>query len=214
LVEFALVAPLFLTLLFGLIEFALIGASVATFNFAAKDAARLGSLLGKTDPNVDAAMVALVRSHVAGIVVAQTLKVEIYKSSVAGDVASGVNGPIEDVYDINGVALNSPQWGVNTRNDQLLTADYLGVRITYQYTYLTSFISGGAPALQLTANSVQRIEPQDYQAHAALSAAIARARPMPAPLVAQLVSGLDGGRVPELPVPWVDTWLAREIGGG
>src|SRR5260221_4264663 len=52
-VEFAMVAPLFLLMLFGFIEFALIGASIAAFNFAAKDAARLGSYLGTTDSTVD-----------------------------------------------------------------------------------------------------------------------------------------------------------------
>src|SRR5258708_32877945 len=59
-VEFAMVAPLFFLMLFGFVEFALIGASIAACNFAAKDAARLGSYLGTTDNTADLQMVDLI----------------------------------------------------------------------------------------------------------------------------------------------------------
>jgi Flp pilus assembly protein TadG len=162
-VEFALIAPLFFTLLFGLVEFALIHTAIDVVNFATKDAARLGSLLGRTDSTVDSQMVAEIRSRTGGIVVAKVTRIEVFKSDATGNpVVSGGN-IVEYVYDVNGNTVGATTWPVNQRNDSLLDADFLGVRVTYNYTYLTGFIAGAGSTLQLTATSVQRIEPQDYQ---------------------------------------------------
>lgn len=163
LVEFALVAPVFFTLIFGFIEFALIEASIGSYNFAAKDSARLGSLIGPTDPQADQKMIALIQSRVNGVVFAKVIKVEIYKSDAAGDYLQSGSLPPEDVYDANGNAVGSATWPPTLRNDTLIDADYLGVRITFKYNYMTSYLGGGNASLQLTANSVQRIEPQDFQ---------------------------------------------------
>ena len=162
-VEFALVAPVFFTLIFGFIEFALIEASIGSYNFAAKDSARLGSLIGPTDPLADQKMVSLIQSRVNGVVFAKVVKIEIYKSDAAGDYLQGGSVPPEDVYDANGNAVGTAAWPPTLRNDTLIDADYLGVRITFKYNYMTSYLGGGNTSLQLTANSVQRIEPQDFQ---------------------------------------------------
>jgi TadE-like protein len=165
-VEFALVAPLFFALIFGLIEFALIGLSISSYNLAAEEGARIGSVLGRTDPLVDQKIVAAVRAHTSGIAAAQTVEIEVFKADVTGHPVTSAGSIIENVYDIQGTSLNPPgtlPWPFDSRIDQLLTADYLGVRITYRYTYLTAFIAGGNSNLQLTATSVQRIEPQDFQ---------------------------------------------------
>jgi Flp pilus assembly protein TadG len=165
-VEFALVAPLFFALIFGLIEFALIGVSISSYNLAAEEGARIGSVLGRTDPTVDQQIVAAVRAHTSGIAAAQTVEIEVFKADVTGHPVISGGNITENVYDIQGNTINptgTVPWPYDLRIDQLLTADYLGVRITYQYTYLTAFIAGGNSHLQLTATSVQRIEPQDYQ---------------------------------------------------
>jgi Flp pilus assembly protein TadG len=156
-----MVLPLFLLMMFGFVEIALISASIASYNFAAKDAARLGALVGPTDNTADQDMFNLIKARVAGVVVANLVEVEIYHSDAAGDPPAS-SSPIENAYDANFNPLTST-WPVSSRNDTLLDADYLGVRITYQYTYLTSYLSGGTNTLTLTANSVQRIEPQDFQ---------------------------------------------------
>lgn len=164
-VEFALVAPIFFLMFFGLIEFALINATITTFNFAAKDAARIGSLLGRTDPTVDQQMVNDVIGRSGGFVVAQAQLIEIFRSDAAGSLPPATS-PVENSYPPTaGSACSVCSWAVASRNDSLLNADYLGVRITYTYTYLTGFVSGGAAQLQLSALSVQRIEPQDFQGH-------------------------------------------------
>jgi hypothetical protein len=162
-VEFAMVAPLFLLMLFGFIEFALIGASIAAFNFAAKDAARLGSYLGTTAPTVDLQMVNLVKGRVQGVVVAHLIEIEIFKSDATGAYQNAV----EDSFHFVGAGIDLVTWPVDMRNDALIDADYLGVRISYNYTYLTAFISGGNSTLSLTATSVQRIEPANFHTHRA-----------------------------------------------
>src|SRR5215470_12995896 len=91
-VEFALVAPLFFALIFGLIEFALIGVSISSYNLAAEEGARIGSFLGRTDATVDQQIVASVRAHTSGIAAAQVVTIEIYKADVTGNtVTNGGN---------------------------------------------------------------------------------------------------------------------------
>lgn len=181
-VEFAMIAPIFFALLFGLLEFALIGMSVATYNFAAKDSARVGSLLGRTRADVDFQIVQDISSRSAGFVLAKMLKVEVYRSDqtgappVAGTTPECVYTPpfnfaLDPITDPSwscgaqncSGTITAGTWPACSRNDTLLNADYLGVKITYQYTYLTSFASGGLSALTLSATSVQRVEPQDFQ---------------------------------------------------
>lgn len=162
-VEFALVAPVFFLMFFGVIEFALINSSIATFDFAAKDAARIGSFLGRTDATVDTQIVNDVLGRSNGIVVAKAQLIEVFRSDAAGTLPPS-SGAVENTYPpVGGAACSVCNWAVASRNDSLLNADYLGVRITYIYKYLTGFLSGGASQLQLSAVSVQRIEPQDYQ---------------------------------------------------
>ena len=174
-VEFALVAPVFFLVFFGFVEFALINTSIAGYNFAAKDGARIGSLLGRTDSTVDTQIVTDIKAHVAGIVMAQPVQIEVFKADEGGNpITGGGGGIVENVYDINGNAIGSQTWPVDLRNDTLLDAEYLGVRITFKYTYLTSFVSGGNTSLTLTASSVQRIEPQDYQGDRQHAGGIAR----------------------------------------
>jgi len=176
-VEFALVAPLFFTVLFGLLEYSLISASIGVVDFATKDAARIGSFLGRTDSTADAQMLNDLRSRAAGIVTAKITQVEIFKADAAGNMLSTGGCPCEDIYVPSGSAsstlgactvsggwtVTACNWPPNLRNDTLINADFLGVKVSYQYTYLTAFLAGGAANLQLTATSVQRIEPQDYQ---------------------------------------------------
>ena len=181
-VEFAMIAPIFFALIFGLLEFALIGMSVATYNFAAKDGARVGSLLGRTRADVDFQIVQDISSRSSGFVVAKMLRVEVFRSDQTGVLPTTGTTP-ECVYtppfnfaldpitdpswscgaqNCSGT-ITAGTWPACARNDTLLNADYLGVKITYQYTYLTSFASGGLSALTLSATSVQRVEPQDFQ---------------------------------------------------
>ena len=94
-----------------------------------------------------------------------TSELEIASNVVSIRQTNTAYSTTEDQYDINGNAIGAQSWPPDARNDDLIDADFLGVRITFRYTYLTAFLSAGAPTLTLTATSVQRIEPQDFQSH-------------------------------------------------
>lgn len=161
--EFALVAPLLFILIFGIIEYSLITFSIGTVNYATKDASRLGSLLGSSDPNVDTKMVTDIRNRTAGIAMAQVMKIEIFRANADGSIATipGSSTLADNIYDINGLVTTAP-WTPDLRQQTLLNADYIGVRVTYSYTYLTGFVGSGASGLTLQAVSIQRIEPLDF----------------------------------------------------
>ncbi|HEX8981609.1 MAG TPA: TadE family protein [Ktedonobacterales bacterium] len=177
LVEFALVAPLFLMLLFGVIEYSLINASVGAYNFAAKDGAREGAILGKggapgpggTTIDADTYIVNnIILPRLSGLVIAQMSKIEIFHASETGAciiTGSGSSAACEeDIWTPSGGTWSSTSntWQSYKRNDQLANADYLGVKISYSYTYLTALLAITTPQIYLTATSVQRIEPQEY----------------------------------------------------
>lgn len=163
LVEFALVAPIFLLLLFAVVEYALINAAVGTYNFAAKDAARYGAIAGPTLPNADVTIQNLITSHVLGVVAAQLKEVDIFEATESGTYAT--TQPQDSWTYANGAwTVLYATWPQGARNDQLVSQDYLGVRIVYQYTYVTAFFISAGATITLNATSVQRIEPQEIRA--------------------------------------------------
>jgi Flp pilus assembly protein TadG len=193
LVEFGLIAIPFLLSFFGIIEFGLLMSSVGSFDFAAREAARVGSVLGRTDPNGDQSILNAVTSRVTGAVAAQITEIDIFLSDPVpnpldyvcyNSIPSTVNPSpnnvtvddatcVKDVYYFNGTGPAhtlcagpgpSPycSWPPDLRNDSLANADYLGVRVLYRYTFVTSF-SMFIGTISLGNYSVQRIEPQDYQ---------------------------------------------------
>ncbi len=166
LVEFALVAPIFFLLIFGVIEFSLINTSIGAYNFAAKDAARIGSIAGPTNAAIDQEIVALVNSHVSAVPAARTIEIDIFQATSAGAPTG-----LEDSYTAAGVAIGSPTWPYTLRNDgapaNATQSPFLGVRIIYQYTYVTAILSSAGPTLILTTTAVFRIEPQEQSAEVA-----------------------------------------------
>lgn len=227
-VEFALVAPIFFLMFFGVIEYALISSSITTYSFAAQDGARVGSLLGRTDPTVDQQIINDIVGRTSGFVMAQAQLIEIYRSDAAGSPPPSL-GAVENSYPPTaGSACSVCNWAVASRNDSLLNADYLGVRITYVYNYLTAFLSGGASQLQLSAVSVQRIEPQSYQGYRPHLPAVLTSMSHQASASSCVTAGLlpvssshypagGGASCPTGPVVWlrerVPGVLAHSIGG-
>lgn len=179
LLEFALILPLFLLLIFGILEFALINASIGAFNFATQDAARFAAINGPTDPNSDTDMLnEVIIPRVNQVVAASLVSIDVFKADEGGGCAGGGTFPctFEDYYDAS-----SQTWTVNwpaiTRNDQLLTGDYLGVRVTYHYTYVTAFFVSLSSGVTLTAEAIQRVEPQEYTKKGAPPSIASRAGP-------------------------------------
>jgi Flp pilus assembly protein TadG len=178
LVEFAMIIPVFLLTFFGAVEFSLIVASLGTYNFAVRDAARIGSILGRTDPNVDSKILSNVSGHVSGIVMATPTEIDIFRAASDGTCLNASSGPaspvaVDDPTCAKGQyllvagtwTLSSGPWAVNDRDDALSSADYVGVRVLFNYTFLTGFVGALGTSLSLSAVSAQRIEPQDFTGH-------------------------------------------------
>ncbi len=198
LVEFALITPAFFLTFFGIVEMALILSSLGSYSFAAREAARVGSVFGRTNPMVDGMINAAIVSRVQGLVMAKPTQIDIYRAvsvssqtQIQYDCLPATGSPVvvddpsceRDTYTISGTTI-TPQclatsdpttssgcctaqtatctWWPELRNDSLANADYLGVRVLYQYTFLTAFVSVAGGTIQLATYSVQRIEPQDY----------------------------------------------------
>ena len=186
-VEFAFVFPVFVVVFFGIVEFALITASIGGFNFAARDGARLGSIVGRSDPNADSRIITDILNHVQGLVMAKPQTIYIFRanpndSSLPNEclgtdtVSNGVitqnpyplsdlKNCLQDQYTVNANGTTTQtvsNWPPSSRNDTEANADYLGVQVDYQYTYVTGFVGSFGSALKLSTLSVQRIEPQDF----------------------------------------------------
>jgi Flp pilus assembly protein TadG len=157
LVEFALVMPLFLALLFGLIELALIYSATALYDTAAHQGARLAALDAARAGNADAQTVAAIRRIVQPLPVAQIIQIAVFQSDATG---AGPTASAEDVYDGAGNALMPQSWPVASRVGTVAAPVYLGVRITYRYTWLTSFIGATGATLTLNATAVTPLAPQ------------------------------------------------------
>jgi hypothetical protein len=191
-------------------------ASLGSYNFAVREAARVGSVEGRTNPNVDQDIINAVTSRVQGLVMAQMTEIDIYKADpLDGSCydSQSASWPVDnavcmkDLYYENGAgpahSLCTAQsiyclWPPDVRNDSLANADYVGVRVLYKYTFLTSFFAAIGTVLNLSTTSVQRIEPQDYQGVQ-----------VPA-IIALRASGVSAGlRQAGLPPAW-----KQEDGGG
>jgi hypothetical protein len=169
LVEFALVAPVFFLVIFGLIEFCFLYQSLNSVSFAAREGARVGAILGPTSATADTQIIQAIQNAASGgsgLLFSSLTKIEIFKSDENGTVpplTAGCNPAVnEDVYDGQGNACGSPGWPPGSRSAVFNAQDYLGVRITFVYNWITSFVSAAGGQLQLNSVSVQLIEPQTY----------------------------------------------------
>ncbi len=170
LVEFALVAPLLLLVIFGTIEFCFLYQTIDTVNFAAREGARVGAVLGPSDTSADSKIIQAIQTASGGgtgLLFSQIQMIEIFKSNENGSIpaplASCAQQTNEDVYDGNGNACpGTLGWPPSVRSATFNAADYLGVRITFVYNWVTSFVSAARGQFQMTSVSVQLIEPQTY----------------------------------------------------
>ena len=167
-VEFALVLPVLLLVIFGIIEFCGIYESLNTVNYAAREGARVGAIIGPTLSNADTQILQAILNVTSngGLLFSQVQKIEIFKSDENGTVPALATGcaaaPNEDIYNGQGTACGTANWPPSVRNATFNAQDYLGIRITFLYNWITSFVSASGGHLQMTSVSVQLIEPQNY----------------------------------------------------
>ncbi|HEY7125169.1 MAG TPA: TadE/TadG family type IV pilus assembly protein [Ktedonobacterales bacterium] len=169
LVEFALIAPVLFLVIFGVMEFCFLYQSLNTVSFAAREGARVGAILGPTSATADSQIIQAIQGATnpgPGLLFSSIQKIEIFKSDQNGTVpalAPGCNPAAnEDVFDGQGNACGVANWPPSVRSATFNAQDYLGVRITFVYNWVTSFVSAAGGQLQLSSVSVQLIEPQTF----------------------------------------------------
>ena|SRR5438105_3486659 len=162
-VEFALVAPLVLFLLFGVIESSLLLFSVGTARYAAGEGARQASELGNAT-NADTSAVQVIRTGPLGQTsLVSVSEIDIYR--MTPPLPTTQIPPCPDLsacnkYRLDGTAI-SVTWPPASRNVRSGTSDFVGLTIKYQYSWKTGTLLARGP-LNLTQSFYVRLEPQTY----------------------------------------------------
>jgi hypothetical protein len=187
LVEFALVIPVFLTVFFSIVEFSFLFTNYISVGYASHDASQLAATMGNTQ-YADAAILQRIDNDISTPAnPAQIKTVDIYWVDTTKKDASPVSGH-ENLYTYDGGAhdfllpdatthislpfkttsigyLDTDRCNYNMGigcSALHLTVDTIGVKITYQYNWVTPFPqliggSGGGPLL--TSINIMRLEP-------------------------------------------------------
>lgn len=180
LVEFALVFPIFFTLILGVIEFAFVFNALLSVNYAARDAALAAAEAGDTS-GADCVILQAVESAMGPPTNENRIQsVEIYEANANGGqigspttytrtsstVCNFLDGTTATV-PYNRTANGYPE--ANRCNilggcDPLLTdsVDNIAVRITYTHVWVTplrNFVGGNPGGLTFDRSSVMRMEP-------------------------------------------------------
>jgi len=164
LVEFALAAPVFFAMLFGIVELGLLFKTRSAYQEGAQNAARAIAAASASDTDG----LSQLRTILAGENLNNIQSVDIYDSTVGGATLSATSPstPTITTYRYTptlgftcGTGSPPPcpaSWTV--RNRTLGSLDYVGVRITYRYRGVTGVI----PPLTLIQIATAELEPSQY----------------------------------------------------
>lgn len=177
-VEFALVLPVFMLILLGIVEFGFAFAHHITMEYATREGARIGAGLANGSPTFDckevddqvvAAVQRVLTASGSQLDPSQVDEIRIYQANAAGEEAGVTNvwvpgkGP-----KVDGAHLlfkyDSGNWDPCTRsNAGLGLTDSIGVALAYDYRYLTPLgsLSGlvGTPVLSMSDRTVMALNP-------------------------------------------------------
>ena len=177
LVEFSLVLPVFLTLLFSLVEFGFVLSVSSDVNYVSRVAAMLAAEGGRSAGTDCMVLARIERELTPPSTAARVSRVEIYWSDANGDqIGSNLNA-----YDRGGsttcdygdgssvtvpYTLSTAQYVEADRCDVLAgcggphnTVDTIGVRITYRHAWVTSFGRYIAGSITFQRSTAVRMEP-------------------------------------------------------
>ena len=174
LVEFALVFPIFLSILIGIVEFAFIFNAILATNYASRDAALVAAEAGNS-LGADCVILQTVDADMgAPANPAQIQSVEIYRVTSAG-VQSGsatiyVRGGSFDCALPDGTSVTlaytrtQDGYTVASRCNVLVGCngqplDHVGVRVTYRHTWRTALGGTFGPYLDVVKANSMRMEP-------------------------------------------------------
>ncbi len=154
-VEFALVAPILFTLIFGIIEFALIGASLSICENAAQNAVHLLAVNGDTNSSIDTQAVQLILGRANILPVIQIQSITIFQSSATN---SGPQINAENIYSGPSGIPTTQNWPISQRFSTVSSPIFAGIEI--QFTYNLPFASiGSGSIIHLQAQAFSLIMP-------------------------------------------------------
>jgi hypothetical protein len=166
-VEFALILPVFLIVLMGMLEFGIAYDHRNAMAYAVREGARVGASLGSGGSNpagVDPAIIAAVQRGLTDPILVENVRsIQIYQASSTG---APVAGKI-DSYDRYGNPTATAGWPATSRTPGS-TDDSIGVRVIYDFrpqtplgSLLGLFLNGNPPytTIPMTDVSVFRLEP-------------------------------------------------------
>jgi Flp pilus assembly protein TadG len=158
--EFALVVPVLLVLIMGVLDGALLMFSVGTARYAAAEGSRVAATLGNVS-NTDSQVLTTIRQTVGSTQLFTVEEIDIYKLNQDGNGNLTQDVAKTNKYALNGTALNGTPWPASSRNVGNGTSDFIGITVNYTYTWKAGFFAPLGP-LRTTAVSYVRIEPQSY----------------------------------------------------
>lgn len=184
LVEFALVAPLLLIILFGIIEFGLAFRDKLTIGNSTQSAARVGSAVGQ-DPDADLFVLQSLEQSLSTLPnsgVGVVNRVQIFKATANGGIDSGQVNTYFYVFDPVGcdwvpcpdntnLGYASWTWAPDDRNVEVGNLDIMGVRVHYAHNWLTGSLlplpdaacnNGSPPTNCFADTALMRMEPQSF----------------------------------------------------
>lgn len=177
-VEYAIVVPVFLLILLGILEFGFAFSHHITMEYATREGARTGAALNNgtaafdcndVDDQIMAAVQRVITASGSQVDISQIDQVRIYDANKAGQEA----GPVEiwkpgSGNKVDGVALKfvrtSGDWSACSRdNSGFGHTDSIGVSMQYHYQYVTPLgnLMGfvGQAELQMTDRTVMALNP-------------------------------------------------------
>jgi Flp pilus assembly pilin Flp len=167
LVEFALIAVVLFTLLFGIIEFGLAFRDWLSVTSSTREGARVAAAAGNA-PDADCAILNAMTGPLLAVPTdsADTFRVFIYKANVDGSMSGAFQLFVPD----EGAALNpvacNQSWDLVTngypaasRNVTFSNLDTVGVRIEFVHQWVTNLFPANA---DWTDDSIMRMEPKSF----------------------------------------------------
>ncbi len=166
-VELALILPVFLIMLMGLLEFGSAYDHRTAMAYAVREGARVGASIGNGGayPNtVDPLILAAVQRGLTDPIRIENITgIQIFKADAAGNPVPGK----VDTYDRNGTLIGTAGWPASARV-MGLSGDSIGVRVTYDFHPTTplaailGLIMGSAPpytTIPMSDATVMHLEP-------------------------------------------------------
>ena len=183
LVEFAMLVPVFLLLVLGLLEFGFIFDQAMTLNYATREGARSGAAFaaGNTttmpcadvDKNIMAAVQRVLKAPGSRITASEVAEIRIYRSAMNGSEAGPVNvwtyaagaGPAVDGQNLD-FSPSSTGWSACIRDNDGAAVDSIGVSVRYRYNFVTPlsaivgfFGPSGASNITISDRTVMALNP-------------------------------------------------------